>query len=376
MRILIIAVLFIGWATSISAHPMPNTDIAIRLGEKTIFAEIRVPVPELSLALSNVEDPDAVKAYFRKHMRFVSTTSVDQPYEIDDLQVSAANDQFVGRYQELSLNIRVPVTSGFNPRSFWLEYDAVIHQVPTHFALVKVVQDFDAGVVGEGKEVTIGAIRSDITDSKVRPFFVSTAGGNLFRGLAAMITLGMEHIITGTDHILFLLALLIVAPLAIADGRWTLYQGFRYSVRRFLSISISFTIGHSVALVLGSYGFLSINERFVEVAIATSILVTAIHAIRPIFSQRETMVALAFGLVHGLAFSQALSSLRLEPLQKALSIFGFNVGIEIMQIAIMTAAFPMLLLSKRENYHPLRLIAASLALVISSFWIIERIAGV
>jgi hypothetical protein len=52
------------------------------------------------------------------------------------------------------------------------------------------------------------------------------------------------------------------------------------------------------------------------------------------------------------------------------------VGIEIMQIAIMTAAFPLLLLSKRENYHTLRLIAASLALVISSVWIIERVAGV
>jgi large-conductance mechanosensitive channel len=64
------------------------------------------------------------------------------------------------------------------------------------------------------------------------------------------------------------------------------------------------------------------------------------HAIRPIFAQREAVVALAFGLVHGLAFSQALSSLPLEPLQEALSIFGFNVGIEIMQIAIMTAAFP------------------------------------
>src|SRR5690349_24408839 len=100
MKILVIAVLFIGWASSISAHPMPNTDIAIRLGEKTIFAEIRVPVPELSLALSNVEDRDAIKAYFRKHMRFVSTTNVDQPYEIDDVQVSMANDQFVGRYQE------------------------------------------------------------------------------------------------------------------------------------------------------------------------------------------------------------------------------------------------------------------------------------
>jgi HupE / UreJ protein len=376
MRIVIIAALLIAGSTAIAAHPMPNTDIAIRLGEKTIFAEIRVPVPELALALPNAEDPEAVKVYFREHMRFVTTTNFPQPYEIDDVQFSKAKDQFVGGYQELSLSIHVPVTGGFDPRNFWLDYDAVIHQAPTHFALVKVVQDFEAGVIGEGKEFTIGAIRADITDGKVRPFLVSTAQGNLFHGLAAMITLGMEHIITGADHILFLLALLIVAPLAIADGRWTLFQGFRYSVRRFLSISIAFTVGHSIALVLGSYGFLAINERFVEVAIATSILVTALHAIRPIFSQRETVVALAFGLVHGLAFSQALNSLRLEPFQKALSIFGFNVGIEIMQIAIMTAAFPLLLLSKRENYHTLRLIAASLALVISSIWIVERVARV
>jgi len=374
MRLVVIAALLLAGSTAIAAHPMPNTDIAIRLGDTTIFVEIRVPLPELSLALANVQDREAVKAYFRKHMRFVSATHGPQPYEIDDVQFTAANDRFVGRYQELSLNIHVPVTSGFNPRSFWLAYDAVIHQVPTHFALVKIVQDFDAGVIV--KDVTIGAIRADITDSKVRPFLVSTSGGNSFRGLAAMIALGMKHIVTGTDHVLFLLALLVVAPLAIADGRWTLFQGYRYSLRRFLSISIAFTIGHSVALVFGSYSFLSINERFVDVAIAISILLTALHAIRPIFAQREATVALAFGLVHGLAFSQALNSLRLEPFQKALSIFGFNVGIEITQVAIMAAAFPLLLLSKRESYHTLRLIAASLALVISSGWIIERVAGV
>src|ERR1700750_1961943 len=99
MRIVIIAALLIAGSTAIVAHPMPNTDIAIRLGEKIIFAEVRVPLPELSLALPNVEDPEAVKAYFRQHMRFVSANDVAQLYEIDDVQFSKANDPFVGAYQ-------------------------------------------------------------------------------------------------------------------------------------------------------------------------------------------------------------------------------------------------------------------------------------
>jgi hypothetical protein len=115
--------------------------------------------------------------------------------------------------------------------------------------------------------------------------------------------------------------------------------------------------------------------KFVEVTIAASILLTALHAIRPLFSRRAALVALGFGIVHGRSFSEVLKSLRLAPLPKAISILGFNVGIELMQVLIMALAFPFLLISWNKIYHPLRVIFAAITAIIAGIWIIERVTG-
>ncbi|HEY0426394.1 MAG TPA: HupE/UreJ family protein [Pyrinomonadaceae bacterium] len=369
----------------VQAHPMPNTDIAIRLDESFVTLEIRIPVPELVLALPESvrmrpgtilsDSRGIVEAYFKNHINVLSKSGAAQSINITSLSVSNSTDEFVGDYQELLLTAEVPVRDGFNPRDFLLDYDAVIHQVPNHFALVKITQDFNAGVFTGDKAVSVGAIRYDFSSELVPPLVVTVTDGGIFQGFYSMVTLGMNHILAGLDHILFLLTLLIVAPLAVKDGAWTLFCGFRYTVRRFLAISLAFTIGHSAALIFGAYDLLPVNRKIIEAAIAASILLTALHAIRPLFSRRETLVALSFGIIHGIAFSEVLISLRLTPLQKAISIFGFNLGIEFMQVIIMAIAFPVLLISRHKIYHSLRVVFASVTVIIACFWLIERVTG-
>jgi hypothetical protein len=371
--------------SGVQAHPMPNTDIAIKLDERVVSLEIRIPVLEFVLAFQKSENvtPDnlpsdsreKVVAYLKQHLKILSKSGVAQDYNITSLNVESSTDEFVGDYQELRLTADVPVRDGFNPRDFWLDYDAVIHQVPNHFALVKITQDFDNGVFAEDDAVTVGAIRYDFSSQRVPPLEVAATGGGIFKGFYSMAALGMQHIRAGTDHILFLLTLLVVAPLAVKDGEWTLFQGAGYTLRRFLTISFAFTVGHSAALVFGAFDALPVNQKFVEVTIAASILLTALHAIRPLFSRREALVALSFGIVHGLAFSEVLKSLRLAPLQKAISILGFNVGIELMQLMIMALTFPFLLISLNKIYNPLRVIFAATTAIIAGVWIIERAAG-
>jgi hypothetical protein len=77
-----------------------------------------------------------------------------------------------------------------------------------------------------------------------------------------------------------------------------------------------------------------------------------------------------------LAFSEGLKSLQLAPLQKAISIFGFNLGIELMQVIIMALVFPVLLVSKYQIYNPLRVIFAFITVIIAGVWIIERATGI
>ncbi len=136
----------------------------------------------------------------------------------------------------------------------------------------------------------------------------------------------------------------------------------------------AFTIGHSLALLIGGMGWLRLPQRPVEILVAVSIFVSAIHAIRPIFAGREPWVAGGFGLVHGLAFSSSIAQFGFSPWHLAMTIFGFNLGIELMQLAVVVMVIPLLiLLSRSRSYTPLRVTGAALAAVAAVAWIGARV---
>lgn len=113
-----------------------------------------------------------------------------------------------------------------------------------------------------------------------------------------------------------------------------------------------------------------------EILIAVSILISAIHAIYPIFPRRETWVAAGFGLIHGLAFATVLANLDLGVKALALSVLGFNLGIELMQLCIILMIVPwLILLSRTSFYKVFRIPAAAIAAIAAIGWITERITG-
>ena len=193
---------------------------------------------------------------------------------------------------------------------------------------------------------------------------------NLFR-------LGMRHIAEGTDHLLFLLVLLLPAPLLAAGSRWKGTAGVRGSLLRIAGIVTAFTVGHSLTLTLAAMNVVQVPGRPVEVLIALSILVSAVHALRPVFPGREAWIAVFFGLIHGLAFATTLDRLGLSRWDRVAGILAFNLGIETMQMMVVALILPSLLLLSRTRAYPvLRVGGAIFACVASSAWIAERLLGV
>ncbi|MGB8536750.1 MAG: HupE/UreJ family protein [Acidobacteriaceae bacterium] len=196
-------------------------------------------------------------------------------------------------------------------------------------------------------------------------------------GLLSLYHLGMRHIAGGTDHLLFLLVLLLPAPLGVVASRWTGVTGVRSSLLHILEIVTAFTVGHSITLGLAAFGLVHLPSRPVEVLIAVSILVSALHALRPIFPGKEAAIAAFFGLFHGLAFASTLSALGLARWERVAGILAFNLGIETMQIAVVAAILPsLLLMSRTRAYRFLRIFGAIGAGAASVGWIAERIWGV
>jgi hypothetical protein len=194
---------------------------------------------------------------------------------------------------------------------------------------------------------------------------------------SSLFHLGMRHIAEGTDHLLFLLVLLLPAPLLVSHRRWGPPSGVRPSLLRILSIVTAFTIGHSITLTLAAFNAVNVPGRSVEVLIAVSILVSAVHAYRPIFPGKEALIAAFFGLVHGLAFAATLGRLGLGRWDRAGGILAFNLGIETMQMLVVAAILPSLMLMSRTRAYPtLRIIGAVFAGFASLGWVVERLFDV
>jgi hypothetical protein len=149
--------------------------------------------------------------------------------------------------------------------------------------------------------------------------------------------LGVEHIIGGIDHLLFLLALL-----ALARGLW-----------QTLTIVTGFTVAHSITLSLATLGVIDVPSRIVEPLIAASIVWVAVeNLVAPSGIGRRWLIAMIFGLIHGLGFASALTELDLSRQALMRALIGFNVGVELGQIAFVIVVMPPLAWASRPGRLP------------------------
>lgn len=383
---LFVCVTVLSTCYELSAHPMPNSALLLTIHASRIDAEVQVPLYELQAAIGHaVNDSSAgliermgpqLKIYLAQHIRPQAPDGQPWDVSIGDLAVQETQNPINGIYRELTAQLRLVPPPGTDVRHFTLNYDVVLHQVMTHKILVSVRQDWATGKLAESQAVPAGIIQLDIVNNRILPLVINLESGSAWTGFRAMFKLGMEHIADGTDHLLFILTLLLPAPLLVTRGRWGRFGGVRYSLTRLLLIVSAFTLGHSLTLLAGSLGWFRLPGRPVEVMIALSILISAIHSVRPLFPGREPWIAAGFGLVHGLAFASTLANLQLDTWPMALSIFGFNLGIEWMQLLVIGLTIPwLLLLSRTAAYAYVRLAGAFLAAMAAIGWVVERITG-
>jgi len=196
-------------------------------------------------------------------------------------------------------------------------------------------------------------------ESTAREAQVALEGSSPDGPSAGFFRLGVEHILTGYDHLLFLAALLLRG-----GGFWSL-----------LKIITAFTIAHSITLALAVLGLVVIPSRLVESAIALSIVWVAVENLAGSGApSRRWLVSFCFGLVHGLGFASALAPLSLPPARVAWALVGFNLGVEAGQALVVAALLPVLVWVHGKAWE-LRAVRA-LSLVVAAFgltWFVERL---
>jgi HupE / UreJ protein len=292
--------------------------------------------------------------------------------QIGEFKLSKTENPINGLYYEIQGTATMVPPKGEDLHHFVLHYDVVIHQVVTHTILVSASSNWR----DEKNRQQVGTIQLDIPTGKILPLEVKLDEENNWAEFSKLFCLGVEHIAAGTDHLLFLLALLLPAPLLSAGRRWGKYGGFRYSLGRLFKLTLAFTIGHSLTLLIGTMGWINVPAQPIELLISISILVSAMHAFRPVFGGKELWIALGFGLIHGLAFAETLSNLELDLPQLILSLLGFNLGIEAMQICVIGLCVPaLMLISQCAVNGKIRCVFATMVAIAALAWLGERISG-
>lgn len=139
----------------------------------------------------------------------------------------------------------------------------------------------------------------------------------------------------------------------------------------------AFTVSHSITLTLAALGVVGVPSRLVESGIALSVLLAALNNVWPQVTRRAWMLAFFFGLVHGFGFASVLNDLGLPRDALAISLAGFNIGVEIGQLAVVLALVPLIfLLRERRFYRPLVLVGGSGAIaVVAALWFLQRALG-
>jgi HupE / UreJ protein len=156
------------------------------------------------------------------------------------------------------------------------------------------------------------------------------------KGFLTFVAHGMHHLWTGYDHMLFLLTLLLATVLNHRA------HGLRNSLFEASKVVTAFTLSHSLTLGLAATGLVAIPIALTESLIAMTIALAALNNIWPLVRTRVWVLALVFGLVHGLGFASVLADLGLPKAGLLTSLLAFNIGVELAQLVIVLIALPIL----------------------------------
>jgi len=269
------------------------------------------------------------------------------------------NQHTDGVYTVIQFTIHCPAKIN-NASHLNMNYNLFFDIDQQHRGLIKIV----------GKQVNQSLVFSPDNNNKSTPLNVS----NRWTQFSDYTREGITHILMGLDHILFLLALLLPSVLYLKNKKWLASSSLKNSFIDVIKIVTAFTLAHSITLVLATLELIYLPSRIVESIIAASVIIAAANNIFPFINKHRWKVAFIFGLIHGFGFASVLQDLDITSSNLAYSLIGFNFGVEIGQLLIVSIFLPTAYLIRKYWYYKVFVVQLGSALIItlSSIWLLER----
>ena len=361
------------WSGASLAHSSSNSYLTLSAPEGRLTLRADLHLRDVDLIFDLDADRDGQVTWGETHMRRAELASwLDQGLQLSaagqkcqlgvaDLQASEHAD---GTYLSALWTPDCPGVSDLSSVSLTLRYGLMFDQDSLHRGLLKV---------------DLPAFQSSALLSPERPEAqLSQADSSAWRVFGRYIVEGVWHIWIGIDHIVFLLSLLVLAPLQPSRQRitqWPAAQQARPVLIDVLAVVTAFTVAHSITLGLTIMEWLTPPPDLVEPAIALSVVLAALNNLLGINSLKRWRLAFVFGLVHGFGFASVLLDLGLPASALVAALGGFNVGVELGQLAIVGVFLPVAWLLRHTRFYRWVVVAggSTAIVVLGIFWTLERV---
>ena len=365
----VLCALVFSFGASLRAHHATDSYLSLNLDGQGLTGQWDIALLDLERVIGLDGDGDGnitraevevkrteIERYSLSRLR-LKVDDADSPLKITGQAVETFSD---GSYDVL----RFRVECGPAPKKLNIDYRALFDIDPQHRGLLRL----ECG----------GNIQTAVfsPEKPAQQFDLTTPSKG--RQFLAFFHDGAWHIWTGFDHILFLLALLLPSVLIREPDGWRVVGHLRPALVAVLKIVTAFTLAHSTTLTVATLGVVRFPARLVESSIAASVIVAGLNNIRPIFSERSWIVAFGFGLVHGFGFANGLLDLGVAGGTLALTLVGFNLGVEAGQLAIV-AVFVPVAFAWRDSwvYRELTFRFGSVVIVLlAATWMMERVLAI
>jgi hydrogenase/urease accessory protein HupE len=355
-RIIILKIAFIAWlltgissyCQTLEAHPLNNGYSQFIIDKNTVEVDLFIPEPSMLQYDLNADkqlDTEELKQQTSSMTNYLSDhlqlRNGQKPMALELLSVERAEKETIP-----GIAFKLNFTGNSKIESLTIQYSLLFDDYdPNHI---------NFAIIMNGNDVDQTIWNAENRTYHYEPF----QQDGLWPSLWLYFTLGIEHILSGTDHLLFLFALLLITSKA-SD---------------ILKIVTAFTVAHSITLFLAASNIISVRPTVVESAIALTIAYVAVENLVVKEAGKRWVLTFLFGLIHGMGFAGALKEVGLPQDYFVSSLLSFNVGVEMGQMAVVLVILPILLkLSKLPWYRRLVYAGSGVIILIALKLFAERI---
>ena len=350
------------------AHVASTGFIDLEVHGRTVVGSIEVAVRDVELAIGVDTNADGEVTW--GELRAAEPRLVS--YLAGHLALASAGSQCAIRFGRMEVNARIDGNYAWlpldarclrDPRPLEIRYHVLAGIDPSHRGLLRLAAGH--------------TVQAAVLDPTAAALVLSPGHPAAWQTFAEYFEVGLWHIWSGIDHLLFLLSLLLPAVLVRRKGHWEPVAAARPACLSILKVVTAFTLAHSITLSLAALDVVRLPARLTESVIAASIVVAALNNVFPVVTETRARIAFAFGLLHGFGFASVLSDMGLPQGARLLSLVAFNCGIEAGQLAVVLGVMPAIYALRRVEVYRRALLpwgSAAIALVALG-WLAQRAVG-